>query len=70
MSTTTPLEVRLNARLHAVQRGDRYEDPLAFWLEHRFPGSKVLAGRHARQPAAASRCRARCAPRPWAIRPR
>ena len=43
MSGTTPLEVRLNARLHAVQRGDRYEDPLAFWLERRFPGSKVLA---------------------------
>jgi hypothetical protein len=43
MSGTTPLEVRLNARLHAVQRGDRFEDPLAYWLEHRFPGSKVLA---------------------------
>ena len=43
MSTTTPLEVRLNARLHAVQRGDRYEDPLAYWLEQRFPGSRVLA---------------------------
>ena len=43
MSTTTPLEVRLNARLHAVQRGDRYEDPLAFWLERRFPGSRVVA---------------------------
>jgi len=43
MSTSTPLEVRLNARLHAVQRGDRYEDPLAFWLEERFPGSKVTA---------------------------
>jgi len=43
MSGTTPLEVRLNARLHAVQRGDRYEDPLAFWLEQTFPGSRVLA---------------------------
>jgi hypothetical protein len=43
MSATTPLEVRLNARLHAVQRGDRYEDPLAFWLERRFPGSGVVA---------------------------
>jgi hypothetical protein len=41
--TTSALEVRLNARLHAVQRGDRYEDPLAFWLEERFPGSRVLA---------------------------
>jgi len=41
--TTSALEVRLNARLHAVQRGDRYEDPLAFFLEQRFPGSKVLA---------------------------
>ena len=40
---TSALEVRLNARLHAVQRGDRYEDPLAFWLEQRFPGSRVLA---------------------------
>ena len=43
MGTTTPLEVRLNARLHAVQRGDRYEDPLAYWLEQRFPGSRVTA---------------------------
>jgi hypothetical protein len=43
MSTSTPLEVRLNARLHAVQRGDRYEDPLAYWLEQRFPGSRVVA---------------------------
>jgi hypothetical protein len=42
MAATT-LEVRLNARLHAVQRGDRYEDPLAFFLEQRFPGSRVLA---------------------------
>jgi hypothetical protein len=40
---TSVLEVRLNARLHAVQRGDRYEDPLAFWLEERFPGSRVTA---------------------------
>ena len=29
---TTTLEVRLNARLPSVQRGDRYEDPLAYWL--------------------------------------
>ena len=43
MGTSTPLEVRLNARLHAVQRGDRDEDPLAFWLEQRFPGSRVVA---------------------------
>jgi hypothetical protein len=41
--TTSALEVRLNARLHAVQRGDRYEDPLAYWLEERFPGSRVVA---------------------------
>ncbi len=41
--TTSALEVRINARLHAVQRGDRYEDPLAFWLEQRFPGSRVTA---------------------------
>ncbi len=40
---TSALEVRINARLHAVQRGDRYEDPLAFWLERRFPGSRVTA---------------------------
>lgn len=41
--TTSALEVRINARLHAVQRGDRYEDPLAFWLEQHFPGSRVTA---------------------------
>ena len=40
---TSVLEVRLNARLHAVHRGDRYEDPLAHWLEDRFPGSRVTA---------------------------
>jgi hypothetical protein len=27
-----------------VQRGDRYEDPLAYWLEERFPGSRVTGG--------------------------
>ena len=41
---TTKLEVRLNARLPAVQRGDRYEDPLAYWIEGRFPGSRVTGG--------------------------
>ncbi|MFN8157666.1 MAG: hypothetical protein U0R68_09615 [Candidatus Nanopelagicales bacterium] len=41
---TTRLEVRLNARLPSVQRGDRYEDPLAYWLEDRFPGSRVIGG--------------------------
>ena len=41
---TTKLEVRLNARLPSVQRGDRYEDPLAYWLEDRFPGSRVTGG--------------------------
>lgn len=41
---TTTLEVRLNARLPSVQRGDRYEDPLAYWLEDRFPGSRVTGG--------------------------
>jgi hypothetical protein len=41
---TTTLEVRLNARLSSVQRGDRYEDPLAYWLEDRFPGSRVTGG--------------------------
>lgn len=40
----TTLEVRLNARLPSVQRGDRYEDPLAYWLEDRFPGSRVTGG--------------------------
>ncbi len=38
------LEVRLNARLGPVQRGDRYEDPLAYFLEARFPGSVVTGG--------------------------
>ena len=38
------LQVRLNARLPSVQRGDRYEDPLAFWLEDHFPGSGVTGG--------------------------
>ena len=32
------LEVRLNARLQPVHRGDRYEDPLAFLLERLVPG--------------------------------
>jgi hypothetical protein len=41
---TTTLEVRLNARLPSVQRGDRYEDPLAYWLENNFPGSHVTGG--------------------------
>ena len=41
---TTRLEVRLNARLPSVQRGDQYEDPLAYWLEDRFPGSRVTGG--------------------------
>lgn len=41
---STTLEVRLNARLPSVQRGDRYEDPLAYWLEDRFPGSRVTGG--------------------------
>lgn len=41
---TTTMEVRLNARLPSVQRGDRYEDPLAYWLEDRFPGSRVTGG--------------------------
>lgn len=40
---TATLEVRLNARLRGPHRGDRYEDPLAFWLESRFPGSRVVA---------------------------
>lgn len=38
------LQVRINARLPSVQRGDRYEDPLAYWLESRFPGSRVTGG--------------------------
>lgn len=41
---TTTLEVLLNARLPGPQRGDRYEDPLADWLEASFPGSRVTAG--------------------------
>ncbi len=42
--TASVLEVRINARLRSVQRGDRYEDPLAFWLENHFPGSRVTGG--------------------------
>ena len=42
--TSTTMEVRLNARLPSVQRGDRYEDPLAYWLEVQFPGSRVTGG--------------------------
>ena len=42
--TSTTMEVRLNARLPSVQRGDRYEDPLAYWLEVEFPGSRVTGG--------------------------
>lgn len=38
------LEVRINARLQPVHRGDRYEDPLAFLLERAFPGSAVTGG--------------------------
>ncbi|MGD9956458.1 MAG: hypothetical protein AB7O74_07145 [Candidatus Nanopelagicales bacterium] len=38
------LEVRINARLQPVHRGDRYEDPLAFLLEREFPGSAVTGG--------------------------
>ena len=38
------LQVRINARLPSVQRGDRYEDPMAYWLEQRFPGSRVTGG--------------------------
>ncbi len=44
VDSPTTLEVRLNARLPSVQRGDRYEDPLAYWLEDRFPGSRVTGG--------------------------
>ena len=44
------VEVHLNARLSSVQRGDRYEDPLAFWLEGAFPGSRVLGGGTLRSP--------------------
>lgn len=42
-AATATLEVRFNARLRGSHRGDRYEDPLAFWLESRFPGSRVTA---------------------------
>jgi hypothetical protein len=42
--STTILEVRLNARLPSVHRGDRYEDPLAYWIETAFPGSRVTGG--------------------------
>ncbi|MFC6237625.1 hypothetical protein [Longivirga aurantiaca] len=38
------LEVRINARVQPVHRGDRYEDPLAFLLERDFPGSAVTGG--------------------------
>ncbi len=38
------LEVRINARLQPVHRGDRFEDPLAFLLERSFPGSAVTGG--------------------------
>jgi len=44
------LKVRINARLPSVQRGDRYEDPLAYWLESRFPGSHVTGGGTLRSP--------------------
>jgi hypothetical protein len=44
MDGSTTLEALLNARLPGPQRGDRYEDPLAYWLEDRFPGSTVTAG--------------------------
>ena len=38
------VEVRLNARLQPVHRGDRYEDPLAYWLEEHFTGTRVTGG--------------------------
>ncbi len=47
----TILDVRLNARLPSVQRGDRYEDPLAYWIEGAFPGSRVTGGGTLRSPA-------------------
>jgi len=47
---TTILDVRLNARLPSVQRGDRYEDPLAYWIEGAFPGSRVTGGGTLRSP--------------------
>lgn len=43
-TTTLTVEAYLNARLPGPQRGDRFEDPLAYWLETRFPGSSVTAG--------------------------
>jgi hypothetical protein len=43
-TATATMQVRINARLPSVQRGDRYEDPLAYWLEHQFPGSHVTGG--------------------------
>jgi len=46
----TILDVRLNARLPSVQRGDRYEDPLAYWIEGAFPGSRVTGGGTLRSP--------------------
>lgn len=46
----TTLEAFLNARLLGPQRGDRYEDPLAYWLERAFPGSRVTAGGTLRGP--------------------
>ena len=50
MDGTSNLEAFLNARLPGPQRGDRYEDPLAYWLESRFPGSRVTAGGTLRSP--------------------
>jgi len=50
MDATTNLEAFLNARLPGPQRGDRFEDPLAYWLESRFPGSRVTAGGTLRSP--------------------
>ncbi|MBI1376283.1 MAG: hypothetical protein GC157_02190 [Frankiales bacterium] len=44
------LQVRINARLGGPQRGDRYEDPLAYWLEQRAPGSRVTGGGTLRSP--------------------
>jgi hypothetical protein len=44
MTESTRLAVRINARLPGVQRGDRYEDPLAYFLEDSFPGSHVIGG--------------------------
>jgi hypothetical protein len=50
MDGTITLEALINARLPGPQRGDRYEDPLAYWLEGRFPGSRVTAGGTLRSP--------------------